>query len=84
MADPADLRAFAARDWAAVERNTAEYWRAWKQRHGAAGAIRIADELRRQAIAQRPDWPTHAERMADLECHLRVAEALRRVPARRR
>jgi hypothetical protein len=72
------------RDWALVSRSTAEYWRTWKRRHGAAGGVRMADQLRLQVLAQHPRWPTAAERSEDLAVHLRVAEALRSVRARSR
>jgi hypothetical protein len=58
------------------------YWRDWKRRHGPAGGIRIADELRRQVIAQRPDWPTEEDRRRDAAAHIRLARLLERVPAR--
>ena len=83
MADPGSFLAYARRNWAELARLKAEYWAAWKRRHGARGGIRVADELRRQVLAMRPGWPTAAERREDLETHLRVAEALRRVAPRR-
>ena len=54
------------------------------RRDGPAGGIRIADELRRQVLAMHPDWPSQRERDEDLATHLRVIDALRRVPARSR
>lgn len=71
------------RDWLPVERAKSRYWVERKKRLGPAEGIRIADELRRQVLAARPDWPDAAERAADLEAHVRVAACLRRVPARR-
>lgn len=76
--------AYVRRDWMRTSQLTAEYWQTWKRQHGTAGGVRIADDLRRQVLIQRPRWPTAAERREDVTCHLRVAEALRRVPARRR
>jgi hypothetical protein len=72
------------RDWDVVAMSKTEAWTAWKKQHGAAGAIRIADELRRQVAAQRPGWPRETDRLDDIICHVRVAEALSRVPPRRR
>jgi hypothetical protein len=82
--DPDDLRLFASFDWAAAERNKELYWRDWKRKHGPAAGIRIADELRKQVLAQKPGWPSDEERREDLATHLRVLEALARVPPRRR
>jgi len=59
------------------------YWRDWKKKNGLAASIRLADELRRQALAQRPDWPSEEERREDYETHLRVITALSLVSARR-
>jgi hypothetical protein len=82
--DRASVRAFLDRPWDDLARLKADYWRAWKARHGALGALRMAEELRQEMLALRPDWPSPAERLEDLKTHLRVSEALRRVPARRR
>jgi len=72
--------ALVGRNWALLDRSKAEYWRA----RPASDGIRIADELRRQILTQRPGWPSAADREEDLEIHMRIAEALRRVQASRR
>ena len=72
------------RDWDVVALSKTEAWTAWKKQHGAAGAIMVADEMRKQVAAQRPGWPRDNDRLEDIMCHVRVAEALRRVPPRRR
>lgn len=54
-----------------ITRGTHEYF-------GPAESMRIADELRRQMLARQPDWPSPAERRADLEAHVRLAELFRR------
>jgi hypothetical protein len=79
-----DLRLFASQDWAAAERGKDLYWRDWKRKNGPAASIRIADELRRQALAQKPDWPSEEERREDHETHLRVLAAIDLVSARRK
>jgi hypothetical protein len=84
MRDPAALRAFARRDWAALARAKDLHWRDWKRAHGPAAGILLGDDLRRQALAMRPEGPSARERAEDLATHLRVIEALRRVPPRDR
>jgi hypothetical protein len=82
MRDPAALRAFIERDWGSAARDKERYWRDYKRLHGPAAGIRIADELRRQVLAARPDWPSEEERAEDLATHLRIIDVLRRVPPR--
>jgi hypothetical protein len=82
--DPAALLAFVHRDWSSASRSKDLYWRDWKRLHGPAGGIRMAEELRLQVLQARPDWPSPRERLADLAMHLRVIDALRRVPPRPR
>jgi hypothetical protein len=82
--DPAAILEFVRRDWASFERSEAEYWRAYRQEQGPGAGIAVADELRRHLARVRPEWPTERERREDHETHLRVIEALRRVPPRDR
>jgi hypothetical protein len=82
--DPAAVLAFVQRDWASASRSKARYWRDWKRRHGPAAGVRVAEELRLQVLRVRPDWPSRRERLADLAMHLRIIDALRRVPPRPR
>lgn len=77
--DRDDLRQFALRDWAAVAEEKARYWAAQKDVMSSAEALRLGAELRAYVSALRPDWPTDAEREADLDSHARVASALRAV-----
>ena len=84
MRDPEALREFLERDWAAAARDKERYWRDYKREHGPAAGIRLADELRRQVLAARPDWPSAREREEDLATHLRVIEVIRRVQVRPR
>lgn len=79
MRNPDDLRQFARQDWAKIQRDKDLYWRDYKRQHGPAAGIRIAEELRQQALAQKPGWPSEEERREDYETHLRVLEALSRV-----
>ena len=82
--DRDDILAFARRDWAMVAESKTRYWLDRKRALSAAELLAVGDELRRHALAVRPDWPTDAERAADLATHERVTEALRAVPARPR
>ena len=82
--DRDDILAFARRDWATIAESKTRYWLERKRTLSAAELLAVGDELRRHALAVRPDWPTGAERAADLATHERVTEALRAVPARSR
>ena len=82
--DRDDILAFARRDWAMVAESKTRYWLERKRTLSAAELLAGGDELRRHALAVRPDWPTDAERAADLATHECVTEALRAVPARPR
>jgi hypothetical protein len=84
MRDPAQLRAYAGRDWSAALRDKARCWRDFKLEHGPAGGVRVADELLRQVRLARPDWPSERERREDMEMHLRLIEVFRRVASRGR
>ena len=75
----ADIRAFARRDWAALERQKARFWADRKPAMTPDEALALGDALRRHAQTLRPDWPDAAERAADLALHARVGEALRAV-----
>ena len=78
------ILAFARRDWAMVGEAKARYWLARKRDLSAAGLLSVSDQLRRHALAVRPDWPSDADRAEDLAVHERVTEALRAVSARPR
>ena len=79
------IRDFVLRDWQAVRDHKDAYWSERIARLGPLEAWRIADELRRQARAQHPGWPSAADRVGDLESHVRLADLFRRgSPTRRR
>jgi hypothetical protein len=69
-------------DFAEAELAKELYWRDFKRKHGPAAGIRVAEELRRQVIAQRPEWPTARERAEDHASHQRVLDAFARARAR--
>ena len=78
----ADIRAFARRDWAELDRWKSRFWAERKRTMTAGDALALGDALRRHAQRLRPDWPDPTERAADLTLHARVAEALRAVSIR--
>jgi hypothetical protein len=73
-----DIRAYVDRDWDAARAAKDLYWAARIRRLGPGEGFRIADELRRQVLAQQPGWPSSAERGRDLAAHARLAELLQR------
>ena len=82
--DPEDLRAYADRPWGEIEAAK----RRAQAEHAAASTvaerIAVAERLRRAAVAARPDWPSAADRAADLAAHVRLAELLSRAADRLR
>ena len=65
-----------------AEREKALYWRRYKLEHGSAAGIRIADELRRQVLAQHPDWPGPAQRAEDHVAHERSLDVFAKIARR--
>ena len=72
--DPAELRAYAARDWNAPERLA----RRERAHRPVEEKVRIAIELYEAMRRTRPDWPDEATRRADLENHLHLRHLLDR------
>lgn len=79
----ADIRSFARRDWAALDREKARYWAERKRGMTALDALELGDALRRHVQSVHPGWPHASERAGDLAVHARVAEALRAAPLQR-
>ncbi len=77
-----DLIAYARRDWSVLSDVKREFQRVRRATLGGAVNFGIVDGLRAQVHAQRPDYPTEADRRADLEAHILLADRLRRAPAR--
>jgi hypothetical protein len=78
-----DIRAFAARDWAAIAEAKAQFWVERKRSMTAAEALATAEMLRQHVLLVKLGWPDAEERAADLAMHVRVSAALRAVPADR-
>ena len=74
-----DMAAFLGRDWQAASESKDSHWLGQRRRGGVDWCLRIAEELRRAAMRQCVDWPSEEDRAADLENHVRVGAALRRV-----
>ena len=77
--DPADVKAYADRDWRLARELKDRYWATRKRTLRPEEALSVAENLRQQARALRPAWPGEKDREADLENHVRVAECLHRV-----
>lgn len=77
--DAADIRAFVQRDWQRLQAYKERAWEPIKATRGATAAVLAAESLRLAARELSPDWPSEADRGADLETHARVGRALRSV-----
>jgi hypothetical protein len=75
-----ELREYVRRDWTMLQRAKHEFWLKRRSRP-AVDALQVADALRAQVRAVRPDWPTPSARAADLAAHVRLTEILGRVTA---
>ena len=78
------IRDYLSRDWAGARDAKDRYWAERIQRLGCEEAFRVADELRRHAVALDPRWPHPDERHADLDAHARLAERFARASRARR
>jgi hypothetical protein len=76
-----DLVKFASRDWTTIAQAKEQHWLRKKWATSALDLWRLSDGLRSSARMVRPEGPTLAERLADLEVHRRVSLALRAVTA---
>lgn len=75
---------FVSRDWQAARDSKILYWGERIGRLGPLEGLRVAGELRRQALLHNPGWPGAALRRDDLASHIRLVQLLRRAaPARR-
>jgi len=74
-----DIAAFAHRDWKTVAASKEAQWLTERRRRGVRWCLEVADDLRRQVVQRHPAWPTANERQDDLDTHVRVGTALRRV-----
>ena len=77
------IREFMSRDWRAVREAKDAYWGERIARLGPLEGLRVAEELRRQVIAQDASWPCPADRREDLVAHVRLSELFHRAGSRR-
>lgn len=78
------IREFVARDWLAARDAKDAYWGERIARLGPIEGLRIADELRRQALLQNPAWPSPADRQQDILFHARLSKLLHSAGSARR
>jgi hypothetical protein len=78
MARADELRKYVRRDWRLLEQTKQEFWLNRRRRRSAVAALRVADALREEVRAIRPDWPSPDDRASDLAAHTRLAETLAR------
>jgi hypothetical protein len=74
-----DIAAFAHRDWQTVADCKQAQWLTERRRRGVRWCLEVAEGLRRQVLQRHPEWPSADERQHDLDTHVRVGTALRRV-----
>ena len=78
------IRDYMAREWRTARAAKDAYWAERIARYGPLEGLRIADELRRQALLHNPGWPDAASRKQDLLAHVRLAELFTRAASTRR
>ena len=78
------IHAFMALDWKRARDAKDAYWAERVRRLSPLEALRIADEPRRQALLQHPNWPDATNWRDDLRHHVHMTELSARVdPVRR-
>ena len=79
MIRPEDIHAYVSRDW---QRSAAAKRERWQKRRGKMGGeegTRIGSSLYVHARQTCPNWPSRAERRADLEHHIELVRLLHAV-----
>lgn len=71
-----EILAYVNRDWAAVEAAKLADWAARKREMSAEQALELAGALAQDVRSRRPDWPSVAERDADLAAHVELSRTL--------
>ena len=65
-------------DWSLFERDSAAHWVALRRERGVGAVFELSDALVRHVRSVRPDWPSDAERAADLKNHVELCRVLGR------
>ena len=76
--DTNGLAEFLKRDWAAVAREKQRFWNERLAGAPAEEGLRIAEELRAEALSLNPGWPSAEDRADDLRAHEALSEKFRR------
>jgi hypothetical protein len=77
--EPASIRAYVDRDWAAVAASKTRYWADRFQEEGWAPAWQASNALLLDVRRARPDYPSDDDRDLDRAAHLRLRRQLDRV-----
>jgi hypothetical protein len=73
------IRAFVTRGWAEVRASKEALWAEQARAQTPSERLQRSSEMWSYVRRLHPDWPTPAQREADLAHHVRLAETLRRV-----
>jgi hypothetical protein len=76
--DPADIRAFAHRDYALLEHLKEEHRARRFREQGADATLTVAEALFEHARQVAPDFPSERYRQEDLEHHIRLKRLVER------
>lgn len=77
--DPGDIREFVGRGWDQKDALKRQYWAERYRLEGPRATLAASSALREHFKTLRPDWPTAADRAADLRRHLALIAKLDRV-----
>jgi hypothetical protein len=75
---PDDLRAYARRPWHLLEALEQEHWARELATRGPLATLEASQALWAHMRRVRPDWPTEADRAADLAHHRALKQAIDR------
>jgi hypothetical protein len=75
---PRDARAYVERGWSEAERLKREHWAREYRARGSVATVDAAQALWAHMRAARPDWPTDADRGADLDHHVALKRSIDR------
>jgi hypothetical protein len=73
-----DVRAYAQRPWHLLDRLENEHWLRERAERGPLSTLDASQALWTHMRRVRPDWPTDADRRADLARHVALKRALDR------